>query len=123
MGRTAGQQRTLLRELRELAVRTGLALGALGAVWFGLDHPWQPTACMRARPVAAAETLQRCVHATLSAVLWHWTIIIGAGLTLGAIGGVALALAIPTPRGARPRPAREVRRTGDLDGGRRSESV
>lgn len=97
MHRRGAKRRTLVAELRIVAIRIGLAMGLAGATWYGIDHPGREASC----PAARGEGLRTCVDRAAGALVWHWALIFGAGLALGAIGGLALALMIPGPAGSR----------------------
>jgi hypothetical protein len=76
-----------------VAVRIGLAMGIAGATWYGIDHPGHEAGCS----VVRGDRLRTCVDHAAGALVEHWALIFGAGLMLGAIGGLALALMIPGP--------------------------
>jgi hypothetical protein len=92
MYRRRAKKRTLVAELRIVAIRIGLAMGVAGATWYGIDHPGREASC----PVRG-DRLRTCVDHAAGALVEHWALIFGAGLMLGAIGGLALALMIPGP--------------------------
>jgi hypothetical protein len=93
MYRSRAKRRTLVAELRMLAIRIGLAMGIAGATWYGIDHPGHEASC----PTVRGDRLRTCVDHAAGGLVEHWALIFGAGLMLGAIGGLALALMIPGP--------------------------
>ncbi|HEX4435705.1 MAG TPA: hypothetical protein VH061_02815 [Solirubrobacteraceae bacterium] len=92
MYRRRAKRRTLVAELRMVAIRIGLAMGIAGATWYGIDHPGHEAGC-----AVHGDRLRTCVDHAAGALVEHWALIFGAGLMLGAIGGLALALMIPGP--------------------------
>jgi hypothetical protein len=101
MYRRSAKRRTLVAELRMLAIRIGLAMGIAGATWYGIDHPGGDASCPTVRLPHRTDPLRSCVDHAAGALVEHWALIFGAGLMLGAIGGLALALMIPGPARSR----------------------
>ena len=84
-------------------VRTGvidvcMALGELGAVWWGLKHPEHVGRC-RNHPTGQL-ALQHCIGNTFGAVVTHWAVVLGVGFVVGALVGIGLAVLIRLPRRA-----------------------
>ena len=84
--------------LRDSTMRLGAGLGVMGGVWWGLKHPEHVKSCSTHGP--ANTVIARCTSHTLAAVAVHWALILGVGLGIGALVGVAIASLIPRPKRA-----------------------
>jgi hypothetical protein len=96
---TASTEKYLVRRtIRTGVINTSMALGEIGAVWWGLKHPEHVGRCSKHRPGPLA--LQHCIGSTFGAVMTHWAVVLGVGFGVGALLGIALALLIRVPRSA-----------------------
>jgi hypothetical protein len=97
MYRSKRTTRSVVAELRMLALRTGVALGIAGAAWHGIGHPGRTASCPTGHGPHRPDPLAACIDHAAGAVIFHWAVIFAVGMVLGLIGGLALALMIPGP--------------------------
>jgi hypothetical protein len=85
-------------EVRERVLEISVAVGLIGALWWGFKHPEHVGRCSANGPASTA--LARCSSHTITAVAIHWVLVAGVGFAAGAIVGVAIVSLIPRPKHA-----------------------
>ncbi len=95
VARTPRQKQAFVAELRDGAMRLGAILGLMGGVWWGFKHPEDVSSCSTHGPASTA--LARCTSHTLTTVVVHWALLLGAGFGIGGRLGGAVATLIPRP--------------------------
>jgi ABC-type nitrate/sulfonate/bicarbonate transport system permease component len=84
------------RKFRERVLESSIALGLIGALWWGFKHSEHVSRCPTSGPTNTL--LTRCTSHTLTAVAVHWVLIVGVGFAVGAVVGIAIVSLIPRPK-------------------------
>jgi hypothetical protein len=84
------------REFRERVLEISVALGLIGALWWGFKRPEHVSRCSTSGPTNTS--FARCTSHTLTAAAIHWVLIVGVGFAAGAIVGIVIVSLVPRPK-------------------------